>query len=156
MGSFSKKYKSKLLKNLAWILARSRTRVEYEEAKANIANLNSSALVWLQEASREIWLTAYSPCPRYYTLTSNNVEAVHSVPKGIRTLPIIDCLMGIERYVAFKWAENIGKVKGWGVLTPYASRKVDKIMAAASGVKLINARPVATSSQPAQGWGVFR
>ena len=40
------------MKNLAGILARLRTKVEYEKAKANNANLNSSALVWLQEACR--------------------------------------------------------------------------------------------------------
>ena len=131
MENFNKKYKSKMLKNLAWILARSRTTVEYEKAVANIASLDSSASAWLQEVGREKWSTAYSPCPRYNTLTSNNVEAVNSVFKGIRSLPVIDCLMGIERYVACKWAENVSKGKGWGVLTPYASRKVDKILAAA-------------------------
>ena len=106
--------------------------MEYEKAKANIANLTRNALVWLQEFDRKNWSTAYSPCLRYNTSTSDNVEAVNSVLRGIRSLPIIDCLMGIGSYVGCKWAENISKLKGWEALTLYASRKVDKIMAAAS------------------------
>ena len=78
---------------------------------------------------REKWSTAFSPYPRFDTLTSNNVESVKSALKEIRNLPIIDCLLEIERYVACKWADNAQKVKWWGVLTPYASRKVDKLMA---------------------------
>ena len=129
MENFSKKYKSKVLKNLAWILARSRTKLEYENVAAKIALLDNTALSWLQDVGREKWSTAFSPCPRFNTLTSNNVESVNSALKEIRSLPIIDCLLEIERYVACKWAANAQKVKRWGILTPYASRKVDKLMA---------------------------
>ena len=34
--------------------------------------------------------------------------------------------------MACKWVENVSKVKAWGVLTPYASRKVDKLMTTAN------------------------
>ena len=112
-------------------MARSWTKVAYEKAEANISSLDKNALAWHQDVDPGKHPTAHSPCPRYNTLTSNNVEAVNSVFKGIRSLPVIDCLMGIERYVACKWAENVSKGKRWGVLTPYASRKVDKILAAA-------------------------
>ena len=60
---------------------------------------------------------------------SNNVESVNSALKEIRSISIIDYLLEIERYVACKWAAKAQKVKRWGVLTPYASRKVDKLMA---------------------------
>nr|CCA16898.1 PREDICTED: hypothetical protein [Albugo laibachii Nc14] len=128
MENFNKKYKSKMLKNLAWILARSRTTGQYQKAIANITILDSSASAWLEDVGRDKWSTAYSPCPRYNTLTSNNVEAVNSVLKGIRSLPVIECFMGIERYAACKWVENVSKVKAWGVLIPYASHKVDELM----------------------------
>ena len=50
--------------------------------------------------------------------------------------------MEIERYVAFKWAENVSKVKWWGVLTPYEFRKVDKTQAAlAWGVIDVKSNP---------------
>ena len=39
--------------------------------------------------------------------------------------------MEIERYMASKWAIYVSKVNRLGVLTPYASRKVDKTLAAA-------------------------
>ena len=129
MENFNKKYKFKVLKNLAWILARSRTKLEYENVAAKIALLDNTALSWLQDVGREKWSTAFSPCPRFNTLTSNNMESVNSALKEIRSLPIIDCLLEIECYVACKWAANAQKVKRWGVLTPYASRKVDKLMA---------------------------
>ena len=61
-------------------------------------------------------------------MTSNDVESVNSALKGIRCLPIIDCLLEIERYVACKWDENAQKVRRWRELTPYASRKVDKLI----------------------------
>ena len=61
-------------------------------------------------------------------MASNNVVSVNSALKGIRCLPEIDCLLEIERYVACKWAENAQKVRRWGELTPYTSRKVDKLM----------------------------
>ena len=47
MENFYKKYKSKELKNTAWTLDRSRTKVAYEKAEAGIASLDKSALAWL-------------------------------------------------------------------------------------------------------------
>ena len=129
MENFHKKYKSKVLKIFAWILARSRTKLEYERVAAKISLLDNTALSWLQDVGREKWSTAFSPCPRFNTSTSNNVKSVNSALKEIHSLPIIDCLLGIERYVACKRAANAQKVKRWGILTPYASRKVDKLMA---------------------------
>ena len=132
MENFKNKYKSQKLKNLACVLARSRIKVAYEKAEEDIASLDKSALARLQDVGPEKWSPAHSPCPRYNTLTSNNVESVNSVFKSIRSLPTINCFMEIERYVASKWAENVSKVKRWGVLTAYASRKVDKTLAAAA------------------------
>ena len=40
--------------------------------------------------------------------------------------------METELYVDSKWAENVSKVNGWGVLTPFTSRNVDKIVATAA------------------------
>ena len=120
------------MKNLAWVLARSRIKVAYEKAEEDIASLDKSALARLQDVGPEKWSPAHSPCPRYNTLTSNNVESVNSVFKSIRSLPTINCFMEIERYVASKWAENVSKVKMWGVLTVYESCKADKVLAAAA------------------------
>jgi hypothetical protein len=114
MNNFNKKLKSKQLKNIAWILARSRTKLAYKKVEGDLINVDKSALDWLQEVGPEKWSKAFSPRPRYNTLTSNNVEAVNSALKGIRSLPIIDYLMEIERYVARKWTENANKVKEWG------------------------------------------
>ena len=60
------------------------------------------------------------------------MEAVNSPFKIIRRFPIINCLMETELYVDSKWAENVSKVNGWGVLTPFTSRNVDKIVATAA------------------------
>ena len=83
MKNFDTKYQSKKLKNLAWILALSRTKFTYEKAEADIASLDKTVLVWLQDVGPEKWSTAHYPCPRYNTLTSNNVEAVNSAFKSI-------------------------------------------------------------------------
>ena len=78
---------------------------------AKIALLDASALSWLQNVGREKWSTAFSPCPRLNTLTSNNVKIVNSAMIGRRCIPIINGLLGSERYVAYKWAENAQNVK---------------------------------------------
>ena len=106
-----KKYKSKKLKNLAWILARLRTRIEYEKAEADIFSLVKSALEWFQEVGPGKWSTAHSPCPRYNISTFNKVKAVNSAFKSIRSIPTIDCIIEIERNVASKGDENVSKVK---------------------------------------------
>ena len=57
---------------------------------------------------------------------------MNSALKSIQRLPIIDYLVKFERYVASQWAENVSKGKMWEVLNVYASRKVDKVLAAAA------------------------
>ncbi|KAK1931470.1 hypothetical protein P3T76_013226 [Phytophthora citrophthora] len=73
MEKFNKKFKSKQLKVLAWAMARVRTVLEYNRAVADLSAMNESATKWLQEIGKEKWATAYSPCTRFNTLTSNNV-----------------------------------------------------------------------------------
>ncbi|KAK1943167.1 hypothetical protein P3T76_005804 [Phytophthora citrophthora] len=128
MENFNKIFNSMQLRALAWAMARARTVLEYNRAAADLSAMNESATKWLQEIGKEKWATAYSPCTRFNTLTSNNVESVNGALKGIRSLPILDCLMEIERYVARKWMENTKKADIWGELTRYASRRVDKVL----------------------------
>ena len=45
------------------------------------------------------------------------MEDLNSAFKSIRRLPVIDCYMDIERYVASKWDEIVSKVKRCGVNT---------------------------------------
>ena len=71
------------------------------------------------------------PMPKIQHLNIKLRERCKHAFKNIRSLPIIDCLMKIERYVAIKWVENVSKGKGWGVLTSHTSRKVVKTLAAA-------------------------
>ena len=44
--------------------------------------------------------------------------------------------MRMMHYVACNWAENVSKVKAWGVLAPYASRTVEELMTAAKWAEI--------------------
>ena len=94
-----------------------------------------------------------SPCPRLNTFTPNNVESVNSALKQIRSLLIIDCLMEIAlRSMQVGW--NAQKQKWWGVLNPYASRKVHKLIAQLIWMKLMHARNQALPLQFDQKWEI--
>ncbi|KAK1944087.1 hypothetical protein P3T76_003999 [Phytophthora citrophthora] len=109
-------------------MARARTALEYDRAAADFSAMNESAIKGLQEIGKEKRAIAYSPCTRFNTLTFNNVESVNCALQGIRSLPILDCLIEIERYVARKWVENTKKADTLGELTRYASRRADKVL----------------------------
>ncbi|KAF1313637.1 putative Transposon protein, partial [Globisporangium splendens] len=136
MENFNKKFKSKDLKNAAWGLARACIETKFEAQAKTLREMNKSAERWLLEVGKEKWSTCYSPCPRYGTLTSNNVESINGVLRGIRKLPILDCLMSIERYVGSKWVSSIQKFKKWGKLTQRASSKVEKVLGASDNIQV--------------------
>lgn len=75
--------------------------------------MNPAVASWLMNVGKEKWSLCYSPCPRFGTLTSNNVESVNGALKKIRKLPILDCLMAIERYVGQKWASSTKTALKW-------------------------------------------
>jgi len=79
--------------------------------------MNLEAYDWLMKAGKEKWSIFYSPCAQYGVITSNNVKSINSALCGIRKLPVLDCLMALERYVGSKWAENAQKTSGWKELT---------------------------------------
>ncbi|KAK1930773.1 hypothetical protein P3T76_013730 [Phytophthora citrophthora] len=96
-------------------MARARAVLEYDRAAADFSATNESAIKGLQEIGKQKWAIANSPCTRFNTLTSNNVESVNCALTGIRSLPILDCLIEIERNVARKWMEKTKKADIWGV-----------------------------------------
>ena len=77
------------------------------------------------------------PCSRYNTLTSDNVNRLTSCLR-IRSHPVI-LLDGYKRHVACKCTENSETMEGYGVLTPYASRKVDNLIDVVKWGKLMYA-----------------
>lgn len=136
MENFNRKFKSRPLKDTAWALARSRMKVQFEEHAQMLTSMNLNALQWLLDVGKEKWSLCFSPCPRYGTLTSNNVESVNGVLRGIRKLPVLDCLMAIERYVGAKWVTCGNIVKSRGTLTHRASSRVTRSLSSGDNVQV--------------------
>ena len=136
MENFNKKFKSKLLRNLAWQLGRARSEQEFEASKMELKSAKAEALQWLEDIPLEKWSVCHSPCPRFGVYTSNNVESINSALRAARKLPILDMLMAIERYVGLKWSENVDKASQWEELTAKAKSCVDKCMARAFGISV--------------------
>lgn len=126
MENFNRRFKSRPLKNAAWALARSLTEVEFIKQAAILKSMNQAAEAWLMDVGKDKWSLCYSPCPRFGTLTSNNVESVNGALRKIRKLPILDCLMSIERYIGDKWTSNSANALKWGLLTHRASKRMEK------------------------------
>jgi hypothetical protein len=61
-------------------------------------------------------------------LTSNSVESINSALRGIRKLPILDCLLSIERYVGTKWSSSLTKAAKWNELTGVACTRMEKAL----------------------------
>lgn len=126
LENFNAKFHSQALKDQAWKLAKSLTVKSFERRAAEMKSKNAKALEWLTDVDLSKWATAYSPCPRFGTMTSNNVESVNNVLLQARAEPLLDCLMTVERYVGAKWIESVKKGLSWGHLTAYAQRKFEK------------------------------
>jgi hypothetical protein len=126
LENFNAKFHNQALKDHAWKLAKSLTVKSFERRAAEMKSKNSKALEWLTDVDLSKWAAAYSPCPRFGTMTSNNVESVNNVLLQARAEPLLDCLMAVERYVGTKWIEFVKKSSSWGHLTAYAQRKFEK------------------------------
>ena len=77
---------------------------------------------------KEKWSVCYSPFPRFEIYTSNNVELINGALKRIRYLPILDCLLELEKYVSVKWCESLSAAQKWNFLTGKAASRVDKAL----------------------------
>jgi hypothetical protein len=107
MENFNKKVKSKDLKSSAWMLSRTRTESEFNKQAEILRKMDKGSETWLLDVGKEKWSLAFGPCPRYRTLTSNNVESINGVLRGIHKLPVVDCLLAIERYIGVQWASSL-------------------------------------------------
>lgn len=125
LENFNKKFKSKVLKNLAWRLARAATTQAFNSAINAIDFIDKNATQWLLDVGKEKWSTLFSTVPRFGVLTSNHVESVNGALKNIRRLPILDCLMAIERYIGSKFCENAKKWCQWRSLTQSCTKRID-------------------------------
>nr|CCA23907.1 AlNc14C212G8948 [Albugo laibachii Nc14] len=85
-----------------------------------LAKLHQKAVERMEAVDKTKWAAAYTPCARFGTMTSNNVESVNSALMAAREEPLLDCLMTIEKYLSGKWVEFIGKMTKCGQLTDYA------------------------------------
>jgi hypothetical protein len=128
MENFNKKFKCKTLRNLAWKVARSRTKIEFQNSTEELKQMNKAALQWLMDIPVEKWSVLHSPLPRFGVYTSNNVESINAALKATRKLPILDLLIDIERYVGSKWSENVTKANEWDLYTKNAESRVEKAL----------------------------
>jgi hypothetical protein len=128
MENFNRKFKSKEMKNAAWVLARAYPQAKFILHEKKLRGMNIAAVEWLLSIGKEKWSLCYSPCSRYGMLTSNSVESINSALRGIRKLPILDCLLSIERYVGTKWASSMAKTVKWNALTQTAYSRVEKAL----------------------------
>jgi hypothetical protein len=67
MENFNKKFKSKDLKNSAWMLARTRTESEFNKQAEILRKMDKGSETWLFDVGKEKWSLAFGPCPRYGT-----------------------------------------------------------------------------------------
>lgn len=123
MENFNTKFRNKALRNAGWKLGKALTPIAYTKRSDELAELNQKAVEWMEAVDKTKWAAAYSPCIRFGTMTSNNVESVNSALIDARQEPLLDCLMTIEKYVCDKWVEFTGKTTKWGPLTDYAEKK---------------------------------
>lgn len=126
LENFNAKFHNQALKDQAWKLGKSLNEKSFERRASDMKEKNAKALEWLTDVELTKWAAAYSPCARFGTMTSNNVESVNNVLLQARTEPLLDCLMTVEKYVGAKWVEFVSKSSSWGHLTAYAQKKFEK------------------------------
>ena len=117
MENFNRVFKSKELKNMAWLLARAITGDDFDKQEKNLRERNRKAADWLLHVGKEKWSLFHGPSPRYAMMTSNNVESINNALRGIRKYPVLDMLMAIERYVGTKWYDKVSKPGLWNTVT---------------------------------------
>jgi hypothetical protein len=99
MENFNAKFKNKALRDDAWRLGKALSIASYTKRADALKLKNAVALEWLEAADKVKWSAAHSPCPRFGTMTSNNVESTNSALLQAREKPLLDCLMDVEQYV---------------------------------------------------------
>lgn len=150
MENFNAKFKNKALRDDAWKLGKSLSVASYARRATQLQLKNAKALEWLEAADKLKWSAAHSSCPRFGTMTSNNVESTNGVLLKAREMPLLHCLLHIEKYVGERWVAFVGKTASWGVFTPFAQKKfvraTDKVQLFPSCATAFVAR-VATDGQ---------
>lgn len=145
MENFNAKFRNKVLRDDAWRLGKSLSVSSYNRRAEELKLKNPRALEWMEAVAATKWSAAHSPCPRFGTMTSNNVESVNSILRPARDMPLLDCFMFIEKYVGRRWVDACGQGSSWNHLTPYAKRKfIDKPLTAT--VDKIEIIPACSSS----------
>lgn len=123
MENFNMKFRNKALRDDAWRLGKSLSLSSYQRRADALKTKNAKALEWMEAVSKVKWSATHSPCTRFGTMTSNNVESTNNVLLAAREMPLLDCLMHIEKYVGGKWVEFVVKSSSWNQLTAYAHKK---------------------------------
>nr|CCA25172.1 AlNc14C279G10084 [Albugo laibachii Nc14] len=124
MENSNNKFHNKPLRNAEWKLEKALTPIAYTKRVDELAKLNQKAVEWTEAVDKKKWAAAYSPCARFGTMTSNNIESVISTLMAARQESLLDCLMTIEKYVSGKWVEITGKMTKWGQLSEYAEKRL--------------------------------
>ena len=139
LENFNAKFHSQPLRDLAWKLAKSLSQSSFTKRSSELELLNASALAWMTAVEKTKWSAAHSPCARFGTMTSNNVESINSVFLSARAKPLLDCLMHVEQYVGVKWVECVNKASSWKYLTAYAQKKFvrERLTAGADKIEII-------------------
>nr|CCA22381.1 AlNc14C152G7556 [Albugo laibachii Nc14] len=96
--------------------------VAWTKRADELAKLNQKAVEGMEAVDKTKWAAAYSPCARFGTMTTKNVDSVNSALMAARREPLLDCLMTIEKYVSGKLIDFTGKMIKWGQLIDYAEK----------------------------------
>ena len=110
MNNFNTKFKDDGLKKVSWRLEKATCSRDYDAAKLEIP---SQAFQWLANVGLQHITTLLSPVCRFSTLTSNNVESTNSRLKEIRSLPILDAQLQIEKMVMTDFFESYKEGSKW-------------------------------------------
>ncbi len=96
LENFNLKFKNKQYKKHVWLMSKAAT---HEVFDTNALQIGTEAIHWLESVGYPHISLLYSPVCRFGVVTSNNVESVNSRIARLRTLPIIEMLLGIEDMV---------------------------------------------------------
>lgn len=125
LENFNKKFKSKLLRNLAWRLGRVASPQMFNAAVNSMDFVDKERNCVALRCREKKMADALQSSPQIWCV---DVESVNSALKCIICLPIIECLMAIERYVDETFSKNTKSWSDWGSLTKSCSTRVENAL----------------------------
>lgn len=130
--SMGKEFKNSRLVHLLWKASYSTTTIGFKEKMAEIEEISSDAVKWLQQFSPSQWALAYFEGTRYGHLSSN-IEEFNRWILEARELPIIQVIGRIHSKLMAEFEERRSKSNSlFSVLAPSAEKRLIEAMSLAS------------------------